>query len=234
MSTNPFETLTSPHRINEIIENVLLITLNPENPNKSLYFMNEESETQMWTLEMIEFSLFERLMSLASEGGDGSKVVLYLYESFLRLHNENRGSESDVSDVLSSLIFRNLATALKEPELFSDQDISAQFLTIFKDSEIPDTSVRDEFLSCTVLKALEDSDDGMRHNVKEIFFKCFDECVKVVRQSTMVNLPHWILSFLIAFSSDKNNSAMANILLDYITPQANCDGIKYADSLLGK
>lgn len=233
MSINPFDTLASSDKTNEIIENVLLITLNPGNPKK-LFLMNDDTGTKVWTLELIELNLFERLMALSFEGGDDSKVIMYLYNSFLRLQSECRKSKTEVADVLSSLIFRNIATALKEPELFPEQKISEQLLEIFKDSELDDTSLRDEFLSQAIRKALEDADESMRANVKEIFFRCFDECLKGVRQATMITLEKWILTFLTAFTSDKNNSEMANLFLDYIALPSNCDGIKYAESLLGK
>lgn len=233
MSTNVFGTLANPARINEIVENVLLITLNPENPRK-LILMNDDSGTNLWTLELIELNLFERLMSLSFESGDDNKVILYLYNSFIRLQSECRKEKSDVSEVLSSLIFRNIATALKEPELFPQQNISDQLLDIFKDSEVDDTSLRDGFLSVAIKKALEDADDDMKKNVKEIFFKCFDECLKSVRQATMITIEKWVLTFLTAFTSDKNNAAMANLFLDYIELPPNSEGIKYADSLLGK
>ena len=233
MSTNPFETLMTPARINEIIENVLLITLNPENPKK-LTLMDDDSGTKLWTLQLIELNLFERVMALSFDGGDDNKVILYLYNSFIRLQNECRKEKSDVSEVLASLIFRNIATALKEPELFPEQNISEQLLEIFKDSEVDDTSLRDKFLSVAIKKAFEDADDDMRKNVKEIFFKCFDECLKSVRQATMITLEKWVLTFLTAFTSDKTNPAMANLFLDYIELPPNTDGIKYADTLLGK
>lgn len=233
MSSNPFDVLESPQGINEIIEDVLLITLNPENP-KNLFLMNDDNEIRLWTLESIEMSLFERLMSLSFEGGDSGKVVLYLYNSYVRLRTESNKKQSNVLEVLSSLIFRNLSTALKEPELFAEQNIGAQFIEIFKDNEINDTSVRDQFLSSAIKKALEDADDDMARNVKETFFKCFDECLKAVRQATMITLDKWILSFLVAFSSDKSNPAMANLFLDYITIPPECDGIKYANTLLGQ
>lgn len=236
MGENPFATLVSPEKTNEIIENVLLITLNPENPRK-LYLMNDDSvqgEMTLWTLELIELNLFERLMSLSFEGGDDSKVILYLYNSFLRLKAECNKNKSEVTDVLHLLIFRNIATALKEPELFPEQNISEQLLEIFKDNELYDTSIRDEFLSVSIKKAHEDSDAGMKRNLKEIVFKCFDECMKSVRQATMITIEKWILTFLQAFTSDKTNPEMANLFLDYIALPADCEGIKYADSLLGE
>lgn len=232
MSKNPFETLTSSEKTNELIENVLLITLNPENPRK-MYLMNDDTGTKLWTMELIELNLFERLMTLSFEGGEDSKVILYLYNSFIRLQTECRKTKSEVTEILSSLIFRNIATALKEPELFPEQKISEQILDIFKDSEIDDTSLRDEFLSQAIRKALEDADESMKVNVREIFFRCFDECLKGVRQASMITLEKWILTFLTSFTSDKNNPEMANLFLDYIALPPDCDGIKYAETLLG-
>lgn len=235
MSVNPFETFTSPVEINTVVENVLLMTLNPENTNRKLFLMNDgENNSNLWTLELIELNLFERIMSMSFEGGDDSKVILYLYNSFVRLQREISRKKSEVSTSIESLIFRNIATALKEPELFPTQNISEQILDIFKDNEVDDTSVRDKFLSGAITKALEDADGSMVKNISEIFFKSFDECLKSVRQSTMITLDKWILNYLVAFSSDKNNPAMANLFLDYIQLPDGCDGIKYADSLLGK
>lgn len=228
MSTNPFETFTSPDEINTVVENVLLMTLNPE---KTKLFLMNDGQNSIWTIELIELNLFERIMSMSFEGGDNSKVILYLYNSFLRLQKEKK---SEVGESISSLIFRNIATAFKEPELFPDQKISDQILQIFKDNEVEDASIREKFLSGAILKALEDADKSMKKNISEIFFKSFDECLKSVRQSTMITLDKWILTYLVAFVSDKNNSAMANLFLEYIQLPDGSEGIKYADSLLGE
>lgn len=230
MSENPFGTFVSPTRTNEIIENVLLMTLNPSNP-KNLTLINDDSGAKLWTLELIELSLFERLMSLSSERDHSSRLILYLYNSFIRLQSECRKDNSDVSEVLSSLIFRNIATALKEPELFPEQNISDQILEIFKDSEMD--LLREEFFSIAIRKSFEDADEDMKKNIKEIFFRCFDALLLSVRQATMITLESWVLTFLKAFTSDKNNAAMANLFLDYIDLPPNSEGIKYADTLLG-
>lgn len=233
MTSNPFGTLASPEKTNEIIESVLLITLNPENPKK-LYLMGDDTGTKLWTLENLEMNLFERLMAMSFEGGDESKVLSYLYNSFLRLKKESRRNQSEVTDVLFSLIFRNISTSFKQPELFPEQNFSKQLLEIFQDSELDDTSLRDEFLSQSIRRAFEEADDDMTRNIREIIFKCFDECLKSVRQASMITLEKWVLVFLTAFTSDKTNPDMAKLFLDYVALPADCDGIKYADSLLGK
>lgn len=220
-------------RINEIVENVLRITLNADNP-RNLYLMNDDNGTKLWTLESIEMNLFERLMSFDNKESDEDKVILYLFKSFVRLQSERGSEQCEVIELLSSLIFRNVATALKEPELFAEQNFSLQWLDIFKDTELEDNSLRNQFLSLAIKSALEECDKEMRKNVTEIFFKCFDECLKSVRQATMITLEQWTLQFIQAFSSDKGNSAMGNLFLDYISLPPGSDGIKYAETLLGK
>ena len=233
MSDNPFETFTSPVEINTIVENVLLMTLNRENTNGKLYLVNDDTNT-IWTVELIEMNFFERIMTMAFEGGDDSKVIHYLYNSYVRLQEEITRKKSDVFAVIDSLIFRNIATALKEPDLFPEQNIGSQILDIFKDNEVENSSPRETFLSNAIAKALEEADESMKKNVSEIFFKCFDECLKAVRQMSMITIDKWILNFLMAFVSDKNNAVVANLFLDYIKLPKGCEGIKYADSLLGQ
>lgn len=242
MSQNPFEILTSPEHTNRVIENVLLITLNEDNPNNLFIMSAGNSEhTKLWTMELIELNLFERLMSFPLGKDDNSKVILYLYNSFLRLQEEIRECKTEVTGFLSLIIIRNIATAMKQPELFVEQNISQQIIEIFQlddsksDDRFSDSStVRDEFLSLAIKKAFEDSDEDMKRNIRETVYGCFDECFRVVRKATLINLDGWIVTFLTAFVKDKNNPDMAGLYLDYITLPPNCDGIKYADSLLGE
>lgn len=233
MAANPFETLSSPEEINSVVEEVLLMTLNPQKSGNSFYVVEDEL-SKLWTLELIEMNLFERLMSMAFSGGDENKVIMYLYNSFQRLKNIQRQKSSQIHESLKSLIFRNVATALKEPELFPEQNFSDQFLDIYKDMECNDEQSRDEFLSMSIKKALEEADDSMIQNTKNIFFTCFNDCLKIVRQASMINLQKWILTFLQGFVNDKTNPSMANIFLEYITLPAETEGIKYAETLLGQ
>lgn len=73
----------------------------------------------------------------------------------------------------------------------------------------------------------------MKSNIREVFHKCFDECLKVVRQANMITLEKWVVPYILAFVMDKNNPEMANIFLDYISIAEGSDGIKYSDTLLG-
>lgn len=234
MESNPFGALASPEEINSLVEDVLLMTLNPENSNKSLYVVNDDSANKLWTLESIEWNLFERLMSMAFNPGDDDMVVMYLYRSYQRLRTMQKQKNSEVLESLKNLIFRNVATALKEPELFSAQNFSHQYIEIYKDIECSDEQIRDEFLSLTIRRALEDADEPMTANVKKIFYTALLDCLKMVRQASMVNIEKWIFTFLLGFVSDKTNPAMANMFLDFITLPDNAEGIKYSETLLGQ
>lgn len=229
------ETLCSPQKVDQMVEITLKLTLNPEKTN--LHYV--QSELQFFTIEILEFNLFERLMAMAFETGDENRVVTYLYESYHRVQTEikRHAQSKDVLEVLTKiqdLILRNMSTFLKEPELLAAQNMSQQFLEIFKDTYVEDTTVRERFLSSAISAAIKDSDDSMKSNVKEVFHKCFDECLKVIRQASMITLEPWIIPFMMAFVIDKNNSEMANLLLDYIELPDGSDGIKYADTLLGE
>ncbi|KAG5672378.1 hypothetical protein PVAND_002510 [Polypedilum vanderplanki] len=232
---NPFASLVEPQKINEIVENTLLLTLNPEKSN--LYYVSND-ESKFFTLELLEFVLFERIIAFDIETDNDKKVILYLYNCFQRVQEEVKkyGSSNELINVLrkiEQLIFQNISTILKEPELIPNQNLSSQFLDIYKYDQDIDNE-RDRFLSMSILTALSDCDSDMKKNVTEIFNKCFDTCTRIVKISSMITLEKWVLSFLMAFSSDKNNPAMANMFIDYITPPENSEGIKYSETLLGQ
>lgn len=233
--SNPFGTLVDPQRINEVIESTLKITLNPE--KRGLYLINND-ETKVFSLDLLEFALFERIIAFDSnDSGNDSKVIIYLYESYKRALQEAQNNRNDeltvVLDKIKDLIFRNVGTLLKQPELLN-QNLSQQFLDIFiKDSNI-DQHERDNFLHLSVTSSLKDSDDDMRSNIQEVFFKSFDTVHKIVKQASMINLENWIIPYLTAFVNDKNCPEAANLLIDYITPPENSEGIKYSESLLGQ
>lgn len=231
------ESLCSPQKVDQLIENTLKMTLNPDKTN--LHFVQIDIDSKFFTIDLIEFNLFERLMAMAFETGDENKVVTYLYESYHRVQLEMKrhAKSNDVLEVLSKiqdLILRNISTFLKEPELLASQSMSQQFLEIFKETDVEDPTVRELFLSSCIAAAIKDSDNSMKANIKEVFHKCFDECLKVVRQASMITLEKWVITFMMAFVVDKNNSEMAMILLDYIEVPEGSDGIKYADTLLGE
>jgi ubiquitin conjugation factor E4 A len=228
---NPFAGLLSPHEINRLIENIFLITLNPEKTN--LHLISSETN-EFFTLSSLEFSLFEKIM-------DHDEVIIYLFESFQRVHKEiaNNQSSSDVKEFLDrllNLIFQNLSTILKQPEIVAQQNLSLQIIDIFKNVEYDDyDDKRGEFLSTAISRAMDDNDDDTVKNVTEIFYRCFDKISKIIAQSSLMSYESWILPFLMAFVSDKNNRKAANLFIDYNTPAQASEGIKYSsNTLLGQ
>ena len=195
------------HKINEVVESTLLITLNPA--KKELFLINND-ESKLFTLDMLEFSLFERIIQYDTD----DKVIIYLYQSYIRVLEETKSSgTNEILDKIMELLFRNISTILKQTELVPSQNLSKQFLDIFNDTENYNTE---------------------RKNVLEVFYKSFDIILRMIRQASMITLEKWILGYLMAFVSDKNNSEAANILLDYIALPENSDGIKYSETLLGQ
>lgn len=227
--------LFNHQKIDQIVEYTLKMTLNPTKTN--LYYL-VKSESKFFTIDLIEIGLFERIMSMAFESSEEHKIINYLYDSYQRVQKEIKRQNNDVLEVLSNiedLIFRNISTLLKQPEILSScQNISQQFLSIFQDNDIEDAKVREKFLSKSIEVALKESDETMRTNVMDIFYKNFDECLKIVRQSNMITLEKWIMTYLLAFVTDKNNSQMANMFLYYNEVSEESDGIKYSETLLGK
>jgi len=216
------------HKINEVVESTLLITLNPA--KKELFLINND-ESKLFTLDMLEFSLFERIIQYDTD----DKVIIYLYQSYIRVLEETRSNgTNEILDKIKELLFRNISTILKQPELVPSQDLSKQFLDIFNDDTESYNNERNNFLSSSIKCALNDCDEDMRKNVLEVFYKSFDIILKMIRQASMITLEKWILGYLMAFVSDKNNSDAANILLDYIALPENSDGIKYSETLLGQ
>lgn len=154
--SNPFENLCSPQKVDQLVENTLRMTLNPEKLSLQLV----QSDTLYFTIDLLEVNLFERLMAMAFESGDENRVVTYLYESYQRTQIEMKANlkSNNVLDVLrkiQELILRNMSTFLKQPELLANQNMSIQFLDIFKETDVEDAEVRERFLSSAISAAIK-------------------------------------------------------------------------------
>ena len=144
MDKDPSTTIKM-NEMNSIIENIFLITLNPNCTNNEMVYMAESSDNnQLWTVELLELNLFERLMTMSEDSTNpDNKIIAYLYLCFLRNEDQKRAARGiwvDTCDKLQILILRNLSTTLKQPDLFPGQNLSDQFLDIFKDIELENTN----------------------------------------------------------------------------------------------
>lgn len=248
-------------KINALIEKIFLITLS-KNPPKSgrsrqqLIYMEEvaqcSGEATLLNLELLEQALFERIIlfnpsdylipnnvtTAETEEVAQTKVILYLFGCYLRNESavdQNDSIATETCQKMRGLILRNACTSLKQPELFEGQNLSHQLLDIFKLSE-EDQSVKTRFISETVKEIFADSDSEEEGFVvlRSIFNPIFVEVMRGLRSASLISMERWIMPFLEVFISDKSNSRLAHLLLDYTSPPAGADGIKYSESLLGQ
>lgn len=154
MSHLPTASNSLDFRINQLIENVFKFTINkdrdPTSSDNQVYVYLEEiaatTETRLIDLELLEHALFERLLLddttpylLRSERHKNidiratlNECITYLFECYkdLSQYSNNIPNESEewknIIIRVMKLIFRNAATALKQPELYAPQDIHAQ------------------------------------------------------------------------------------------------------------
>ncbi|XP_058062566.1 ubiquitin conjugation factor E4 A [Anopheles bellator] len=250
---NPVEQKTNAH-----IEKIFLITLN-KNPqkNKQLVYMEDVAQgvdSGLLDLEVLEQALFERVLLFnpaeyllpndittpSTPQVSETKVILYLYGCFERNEqpvDQNDTVAADNQQKMKSLILRNACTSLKQPELYEGQNLPGQLLDIFKQAESDDQqSVRAHFVSEAVREIFADAEseeDGYAV-IRSIFGPMLVDVLKALRTASLISIERWVMPFLQVFPSDKTNPRLAHIFLDYTTPPAGSEGIKYSESLLGQ
>lgn len=248
------------HKVNALIEQVFYITINrAAQKNKQLVFMDDlaasNPSTNQINVEMLEQALFERLLlplpneylipnhiqndetALVAE----TRVLLYLYGAFERLskwnctHNDK--SLSEEYRVIEQLIFRNASTANKQPDLFEGQNLSEQWLEMLKECH-EDYEIKCKFLSRVVRDVYNDNEPAYVASISYIFEGVFAHVLAAIRKSSLVTLEKWVIPMLIAFTSDRTNTQLAQLLLSYSTPKplsnGTLDGIRFAETLLGQ
>lgn len=241
-------------KLNNLIENVFLITIDKvPKKNKQLVFLEEVAAYggTLLNLELLEQALFERIMlgnptdflipsnivkdqidELAAE----TKVITYLFKTFVKNEksmNENDCVNKENCQKIRELILRNVSTAIKQPMLYEGQLISSQLLDLFKDMS-DDADDKTQFLTMVAKEVMsEDEEEGL--NALKLFtFPALIEAHKALKLASLGSMEVWIMPFLLAFSSDKTNPKLGEIVLDFTTPPENSDGIRYSDSLLGQ
>lgn len=240
-------------KVNALIEQVFLITVNKTpQKNKQLVYMEEIAplvpRTHLLNVNILEQALFERILlptprdfllpndvkTSETEAICETKVIAYLYASYVRNDrciNQNDSMCMDTCKRIEELIVLNVATAIKQPALFDGQNFCTQLLDILQTAE--DFHIKGKFLSNIVRDVLVDKDASDALALQQIIYPIFDEMKKRIQAASMITLDKWIVPVLMLFVSDKNNSELADLLLDYATPKPDADGIVYADSIFG-
>lgn len=241
-------------KINALIENVFLITLNKQpQKNKQLVFIEElapqANELQLLNLEILEQALFERLLlptpndflipnNIKSDDIDTiceTRTFNYLYGAYARNErnvNEHDTILKDASAVMKALILRNASTAIRQPDIFEGQQFFIQWLDILRSTE--DAEMTASFLSAVVKAIYSENEATNQQDLEKIFFPMFGEILKKVQIASMDTLELWILPALMLFTSDKQNSQLTELLLNFSTPPTGSDGILYSNTLIGQ
>ncbi|KXJ80153.1 hypothetical protein RP20_CCG026564 [Aedes albopictus] len=253
---NPLDT-----KINALIEKVFLITVSKDPPKGSragqqMVYMEEVAqgceESCLLNLELLEQALFERLLlfnpsdylipsnvsTAQTEDVAQTKVLLYLYGCYVRnseVANLNDSIATDTAQKMKGLILRNACTSLKQPDLFEGQNLSNQLLDLFKAGD-ENQSLKERFVSEAVKEVFVDSDSEQEgfEALRAIFNPAFVELEKALRSASLVSMERWIMPFLQVFVSDKSNPQLGHLFLNFTSPPAGAEGIKYSESVLGQ
>lgn len=238
--SDPNNINTYDQTVNSLIENVFLFTVRRTPPKgKQFIFLEDISSSvpnELISLDFLEHALFERLLlpnpsdflipnNERTADNVAEKLILtYLFKSFCRNERLRNASSSIVTDTctkISELIFRNITTAVKQPELFEGQSLSGQWLDVFRST---DTDGDDDFeLKVAFVKAaaktiyFDDEVNGM-DALKSVFYPMFHDVMKRIHGSSLTSLAKWIVPFLRCFAQDKTNVKLAELILDYSTP----------------
>jgi len=162
--------------INNIVENVFSITLNQNNNSSRPLVYLEELGSAMAPKVVIDMAtfeqaLFERLLlenprkhvipvkskSSHSDSALSDEVILYLFFCYGKLQDLKKAKpEKEFLCTMDSLVVRNAATALSQPDLYAGQKLDEQVIGLFRQEEYTSHAV--SFL--TAIAELISTDEG--------------------------------------------------------------------------
>jgi ubiquitin conjugation factor E4 A len=246
--------------VNQLVEDVFHLTLNNNSHIKTsiineLVFLEELASAlapQDWIdIDTLELALFERLLlkdpenhvigrsvdkelSPTNAHATQKEVIPYLFECHRRLLRlktgvQNNGRNKIISQMLS-LLMRNAATALKQPELFESQQLHSQILQLVCDDSILEADLDVFFDGLVQQFVLDDGEDGAVDKLRVAFSSSLDTIHKDIAQSKLFTFNHSYFSLLHIFSS---RSQLGSVLIAHSTPKVSRVGLSYADTLLG-
>ncbi|KAI4470087.1 ubiquitination factor e4 [Holotrichia oblita] len=237
--SNPFAALleenTTPKKNQEVtklcdtIENVFGFTLSKTRSEaKGLLYLEDQASTfpgQDLDLSILEHALFERLfinnVDNLNDFIHENRVIRYLFACY---SNNLQTRDFNTCKSIKKLIMRNVLTSLKQPDLFSEQDVFAQFYDIIKNAELNSQLFFDD-----VYKSIAEEDEDFGE-AKEVYTKFLQLVHMDMAKSTVLTFNVNILNVLIKFSNSEN---LALTLLDYCQVKNENVGIEYANTLLG-
>ena len=157
------------------------------------------------------------------------QAIFYLFESYCRLQRYQNNLElSDVLSEMRQVILQNAALALQEPDLFREQEIHNQFITLCMEA----TGPKLELISFTdgIVNELQvENEEDTVNIIAASFSPILDIIHKEAAQSNLLSFRQYWFTILILFSSIE---PLAKLVIHHSTPKSN-EGRAYADTLLG-
>lgn len=220
-------------------EDIFGITLDKNASEKrQLVYLEELAKTfnaRELDLSTLEHALFERLFlsnpkefvycntELLDSDWLEEKVIVYLFNCYRRA-NDLVKDQKTRGDVFS-LILRNAATALKQPDLYDNQDVFVQLYNILDDN----TDISYMFFDDVCHELLND-EEGLEA-AKDPFFGLLKLVHVDIAKSSITAISPKIWPFLQYFASKEKS---AELFLEYCAPKEPVTaGIRYSDTLLG-
>ncbi|KAK6625393.1 hypothetical protein RUM43_005690 [Polyplax serrata] len=241
--------LTREERISNVAEKIFGVTLN-KSTDKSLLWLEEfasDSESNLLDPINLEQILFERLLleepsqHLLNPPTNGvvdshvlqKEVITYLVECYSRLIRiepirKNEEIKKEI-DEMKMLVLRNAATALRQPELYENQNLNSQVLQIFYDSQGNDYILM-PFINGIVSELIKD-EENVSELILTTFVPIFDYVHRKIANCNIINFEHVVIFlFLHTMASNKY---LAGALIDHSTPKSKIPGSVFSDTLLG-
>lgn len=254
-STNPNDSQNHEEaQVEELCRNVFHITLNSnasKEHNCQLVYMEELAETLVpqdrINLETLEQVLFERLMledpskcvlfptpqqtSLVDSHVTQTRVVTYLFECFKRLEDLKLTSkDTNIIEKVIGLVFQNIATALRQPELFENQELHSQILDLLSDDSVSNHHLTSFFDEVVKEFVKEDGETDAVGSLFNVFQSTLESIHKDFAKSNLFTCNRSYFTLLHMFST---NRYLGEVLLKHSTPKNVQVGNAYADTLIG-
>ncbi|XP_011494935.1 PREDICTED: ubiquitin conjugation factor E4 A [Ceratosolen solmsi marchali] len=226
-------------KFEELIADVFGIILrqwNIKTSTRQLVFIDTDS---------IEHAIFERLLltnpnsmliskeTTKKEDLDNhfiqSEIVTYLFECYRRLQRYKKSDGFyDIVENIQVIIMRNISTALQEPEIFLDQEVYIQFISLFKDGGNTCSDLI-SFIN-DVIKYLCLENKGSETEIINITFSSILNIIhKEVDNSDLLQFKQYWFSILQIFAIIE---PLAKLIITHSSIKSR-NGKAYADTLLG-
>ncbi|XP_036321060.1 ubiquitin conjugation factor E4 A [Rhagoletis pomonella] len=261
--TNPFAALLNEPEgqsgfNQELLERILLFTLRisgvHSTSGRALISMADTivttDDTSTVSEELLAHAIFERLMlqnpqehlvaSSTSVADDDAaletRVICYLHRAFITCEQTKNElpEQKEACERIRKLILTNASTCTRQPELFTNQSLSTQWLSVLEQSDPSDVTTQEFFVQTVIKVMAEDDQLEALGALKAIFYPMLAEVQKQltnVNLITIKKLTFWTLGY---FVRDKRVPQLGEVLIDYTTPNPNAKGSEYMDTLLGQ